>query len=84
MRDPKKRKINWYDCFCQKNTYFCSDLQILKKLAFAELSDNTIYMCKINMGLLGTVQWYLENERPLKRKYPLIDSKNQSIYVHVA
>ena len=33
-----------------------------QKLAFAELSDKTNHMSKINVGLTGTAQWYLENE----------------------
>ena len=33
-----------------------------KKLAFADLSDKTNHMSKINVGLIGTAQWYLEND----------------------
>ena len=36
------------------------------KLSFAELSDKTIYMYKIYVGLIGTAQWYLKNEGPKK------------------
>ena len=33
------------------------------KLAFANLSDKTNHMSKINVGLIGTALWYLENDR---------------------
>ena len=39
-------------------------------MAFADLSDQTGHMSKIKMQLIGTVQWYLENEGPEKRENP--------------
>ena len=33
-----------------------------KKLAFAELSEKSNHMSKLNVRLIGTAQWYFENE----------------------
>ena len=35
---------------------------LLRKLAFTELSDKTNHMSKFNVRLIGTAQWYLQNE----------------------
>ena len=52
-------------------------------MTFAELSDKTNHMFKINLDLIGTAQWYLENEEPEKRENPLLDAINPSIFVQL-
>ena len=48
----------------------------------ADLSDKTNLMSKINVGLIGTAQWYLQNGGPGKKKNPLLDAINPSIFVN--
>ena len=49
-------------------------------MAFADLSDKTSHMSKINVWLIGAAQWYLENEEPVKKENPLLDVINPSIF----
>ena len=41
-------------------------------------------MSKINVGRIGTAQWYLENEEPEKKENPLLDAINPSIFVRLS
>ena len=40
-------------------------------------------MSKINVKLIGTAQWYLENEDPKKGKNLLLDAINHKIFVEL-
>ena len=55
----QKLKRNWL------NVFFAVKRSILLwfvnfKLAFGDLSDKTNLMSRINVGLIGNAQWYLE------------------------
>ena len=40
-------------------------------------------MSKINVQLIGTAQWYYENDGPKKKENPLLDALNPSIFVQL-
>ena len=82
---PEKRKLQKQENLLE-NVFFAVKCSILlrfvnlKKLTFANLSDKTNHMSKINVQLIGTAQWYLENDGPKKKEKSLEQNLSKCLF----
>ena len=64
MNDPKKRENKLVEWLLPKNCSILDQFTNIINWNLQNYQTKTLYMCKFNVGLIGTAPWYLENEQP--------------------